>query len=651
MENVKHSVLIIDDEEHVLKAIQRLLRRDGYTIHLAENGKAGLDILAAEEIAVIVCDQRMPGMSGSEVLAEAYRLHPDTVRITLTGYTDLNAAQASINEGRVNHFLLKPWDDEHLRSVIRDGVRAYELILENRRLEALTQKQQAELKAWNEKLEQQVKHRTEQLCKQNEFLTKLRQRLEQSLRDTVEVMVGMLEANNPNIAIHSKRVAELARVIGERLSLPEEELNDLEFAARLHDIGRVAKVHSKKRAPGAAPPKREGLLRHSDSGYAILSHVTGFEAVANAVRHQYEYYDGSGHPEGLENDDIPLAARIIAVTDVYDTAVYSSTYPTRATRGAGRKALLSGHGKRFDPMLVDILLHYIHEEGEGHCADSEVELSPAHLRRGMRLSRPLCKSDEVLLLASGTVLTNEQIEHVRAAANIDPLLNGVFVVCIDETEEAAAPPQPAAPAMPQPAAPAMPQPGDPVMPQAPVPGAPPRPATPAVAGPPVQPLAPAPPDAAPPVTPAPAAPVSPPQVGAAMASRKVAKLRVLVVDDVEMLCNALRRELRSAGFDSAATTNGYEALKLARAEHFDLVISDVQMPAMPGKELIRRLGEAIPDLPCIVLTGNAKIDELRELMKAPNVVGALVKPWDKERLITTITAGIEKRPRPAPATA
>lgn len=114
------AVLIVDDDEQVLESLKRLLHWDGYDIHLAPSGPEALDILNTHEIAAIVCDQRMPGMTGAEVLAEAHRLHPETVRITLTGYSDLGAAESTINTGHVSQFLLKPRDDDHLRSVVAD---------------------------------------------------------------------------------------------------------------------------------------------------------------------------------------------------------------------------------------------------------------------------------------------------------------------------------------------------------------------------------------------------------------------------------------------------------------------------------------------------------------------------------------------------
>ena len=136
------TVLIVDDEPLILRTIERLLRRRRFKTHTADNGEQALKILDDHEIAVIICDQRMPGMSGAEVLSESYRRSPDTYRITLTGYTDLASAQKSINEGNVNQFLTKPWEDDHLLGVVTQGAEAYRLVRENGRL-----REQVELRA------------------------------------------------------------------------------------------------------------------------------------------------------------------------------------------------------------------------------------------------------------------------------------------------------------------------------------------------------------------------------------------------------------------------------------------------------------------------------------------------------------------------
>ncbi|MEO8674464.1 MAG: EAL domain-containing protein [Casimicrobiaceae bacterium] len=120
------SLLLVDDEENNLRALKRVLRRDGYDIHTATSAQQALELLAHTDIAVIVSDQRMPGMSGTELLARAKSLYPATIRIILSGFTDLGMITSAINEGAVYKFLTKPWEDEALREDIRGAFRLHE---------------------------------------------------------------------------------------------------------------------------------------------------------------------------------------------------------------------------------------------------------------------------------------------------------------------------------------------------------------------------------------------------------------------------------------------------------------------------------------------------------------------------------------------
>ena len=114
-------LLLVDDEESILQSLRRMLRRDGYVIHLATSGEAGLAVLEEHAIGVIVTDQRMPGMSGSDFLSIVKERQPDTVRIVLSGYTELNSIADAINKGAIYKFLTKPWDDELLRQHIAEA--------------------------------------------------------------------------------------------------------------------------------------------------------------------------------------------------------------------------------------------------------------------------------------------------------------------------------------------------------------------------------------------------------------------------------------------------------------------------------------------------------------------------------------------------
>jgi len=120
-------LLLIDDEPNVLSALRRALKRENYRILTATHAEEALEQLALHRVGVIVCDQRMPGISGTELLSRIRQLHPQTVRLALSGYTDLNAVLAAVNEGAIYKFLTKPWDDDQLRTTIEDAFRAFEL--------------------------------------------------------------------------------------------------------------------------------------------------------------------------------------------------------------------------------------------------------------------------------------------------------------------------------------------------------------------------------------------------------------------------------------------------------------------------------------------------------------------------------------------
>lgn len=145
MELASQTLLLVDDEAFILTALKRLLRRDGYQILTACGGREGLQVLAETPVDVIVSDQRMPGMTGVEFLREARSLYPKTIRMVLSGYTELQSVTDAINEGAVYKFMTKPWDDEHLRANIAEAFRQKSLEDENQHLHDQLEKTHASL--------------------------------------------------------------------------------------------------------------------------------------------------------------------------------------------------------------------------------------------------------------------------------------------------------------------------------------------------------------------------------------------------------------------------------------------------------------------------------------------------------------------------
>ncbi len=133
MERDKIKVLYVDDEVNNLQAFKATFRRD-YKIFLAESAKEGRELLMKEDINVIITDQRMPEENGVEFLESIIPMHPDPMRVLLTGYTDVQAVIDAINKGKVYHYLTKPWEEDYLRTVVKNAHEVYSLRKENKQL-------------------------------------------------------------------------------------------------------------------------------------------------------------------------------------------------------------------------------------------------------------------------------------------------------------------------------------------------------------------------------------------------------------------------------------------------------------------------------------------------------------------------------------
>ncbi len=161
----KRTLLLVDDEPNIVSSLKRLMRRDGYQILTANSGAEGLDVLAANAVDVIVSDQRMPGMIGADFLRAAKELYPDTIRIMLSGYTELQSVTDAVNEGAIYKFLTKPWDDEQLRSHIAEAFRLKEIADENERLNLELRTANYDMAMTNRKMEELLRQQQQQISR------------------------------------------------------------------------------------------------------------------------------------------------------------------------------------------------------------------------------------------------------------------------------------------------------------------------------------------------------------------------------------------------------------------------------------------------------------------------------------------------------
>ncbi|MBI1256451.1 MAG: response regulator [Chloroflexi bacterium] len=158
-------LLIVDDEEEILKALRRQFRRD-YDVYVARSAEEGYKIMIETPIQVIISDQRMPGMNGADFFGKVKSEFPDAIRLLLTGYADIQAVIAAINEGSIYRYITKPWDPTELDTIVREAFNRFKLIVQNRRL-------MQELQEQNAQLEQRVRERTAALEEANQHMQTL----------------------------------------------------------------------------------------------------------------------------------------------------------------------------------------------------------------------------------------------------------------------------------------------------------------------------------------------------------------------------------------------------------------------------------------------------------------------------------------------
>ncbi len=157
------TILCVDDEENILASLKRLLRKESYRLLTASSGAEGLAILEKETAQLVISDQRMPSMSGTEFLQKVKELYPDTVRVVLSGYADVTVILDSINKGEIYRFLTKPWNDEELKIHIRQCLAHYDLVRQNKDMMKQLEFRNKELGLTNTNLETTIEERTHTL--------------------------------------------------------------------------------------------------------------------------------------------------------------------------------------------------------------------------------------------------------------------------------------------------------------------------------------------------------------------------------------------------------------------------------------------------------------------------------------------------------
>lgn len=287
-------ILIVDDESAARTALEMLLRREGFEVRDASSGETALVECASFRPDLILLDIMMPGLSGFEV-CRRIKATPET-RLTpvvlITGLSEPIDRIAGINAG-ADDFLSKPIDMNELLARARSLLR--------------------------------IKQYTDEL---------------ESAEVVLESLALSIEARDPYTRGHCDRLAEMSVGLGRRLGMSPEELKALRQGGSVHDIGKVVIPDAILLKPGPLTSAEMAVIRkHPEAGERICAPLKTFRLVLPIIRHHHEKFDGSGYPDGLRGEDIPLTARILQLADVYDALTTERVYRKAAPPEEGLKIM------------------------------------------------------------------------------------------------------------------------------------------------------------------------------------------------------------------------------------------------------------------------------------------------------------------------
>ncbi len=326
-------ILIVDDEPYICEILSRWLEDEGYNCHVAYNAEEAMEKVETNGFSLLMCDIRMPGKSGLELLTMLKERFPDLAVLMVTGVDDRKTAIRALTLGAYG-YLLKPFEQNE---VIINAVNA----LERRRLTM-------GMREYEHRLEQKVREQTEDIRRSREEI---------SLR-----LTAAQEYRHDETGAHIRRMGLFSETIARRMGRSKEYAEMLRTAAPMHDVGKIGIADLVLLKPDKLTEQEfEVMKTHTTIGASILEGTTIplLNVARDVALSHHEWWDGSGYPQGISGEGIPETARIVAVLDVYDALVNDRVYrPAMSEEQA--LAIMSeeagGRRTHFDPKVFKVFM-------------------------------------------------------------------------------------------------------------------------------------------------------------------------------------------------------------------------------------------------------------------------------------------------------
>lgn len=326
--------LVVDDEETIRLALRKFLRSRGFEVEIAASGEAALRLVEEHSFTLMLCDVRMPGMTGVELVPRILEKDPDIAIIMLTAVNDAATATEVLSSGATD-YLMKPVELADLQQALERALTKRAGFIEQRRVEQL--------------IREEVALRTAELEREKESLRLMTVSI-------AETLINAMEAKDVYLRGHSQRVGKLAGEIAEELALDPQMCDEIRLAGRLHDVGKIGIREAILNKPEMLTAEEfEHVKAHVRIGMDILAPLPHIKTSLSYLEHHHEKWDGGGYPGGLKGEAITLGGRILSAADTYDALTSKRAYRDPLAPEAALQHIGSEVGMHLDEMVFRAL--------------------------------------------------------------------------------------------------------------------------------------------------------------------------------------------------------------------------------------------------------------------------------------------------------
>jgi response regulator RpfG family c-di-GMP phosphodiesterase len=384
-------VLYIDDEVHLLHAFKALMRKQDVEVFILEDStKFQEEIEKNGPFAVILCDQRMPGIKGVEILENLATTHPDTIKILITGFSDYNDTLRAINSGGISRYIQKPWNDADLKNTILEAVNNYNLLQEN-------------------------KYLIDELKKNNILLTDL---IDGALVKTVKLLSDVSGFSNPEAAAQTNRVKKLGMaILATYKDLSFDTKWHITCAFELFNLGIAllpAWLQVALAKGGLATLSRfPAAKNHNILAANLLETIPQFSPVAEIIKLYTKNFDGTGEPEdiNISGDNIPFGARLLNIVIEYDRLANENFKGEAVLRDMMQRP------NRHDIRIIEHILQHLRPQPQDKSiitpSEEPINLTISQLLPGMILVNDIVSENGTKLLSANTIISDLELNFLR----------------------------------------------------------------------------------------------------------------------------------------------------------------------------------------------------------------------------------------------